>query len=269
MLTPYGFGMRRRSGAGGGSPYDPSSFFTGGTSGPWYDFGDSTKILNGSGTSATDGQTIATVTDAGTAGINATQGTDANRAILRAAHVNGRNAAECDTSDLFEASGLNAFTNGASSLSIPLVYQHTDGSTNHRFFRQYDNSYSYDRVNALFVALKPSIKYSRDGGDYSNLRTGATDVTAGSYHAMIFVFNFNAGETGLFLDNGTYLSMTAAGGGTVAGNMTASNGNESRILAACKGFIADMYFHKNSMMDGTQRAAWFAAVKSRFNLTGY
>ena len=249
--------------------YDPFSFFTGGTAGAWFDFGNSTTVLNGSAAIATDGQTVDTVNDSGSAGMTAVQTTDANRPTLRAAHINGRNAVELDTSDLMAVTALNAFTNGASSLTIGMVYSPTDGTTNHSPLRQYDGSYSYDRIYALLLGLQASLRYSRDGGDYTNLRTQSGSLSSADYHALLFVFDFNAGQTAIYGDDSTLLTMAAAGGSTVAGNMTATNANESRILSACKGFCAEMFFYKDAMMDSTQRTDWFAAVKTRFDLTTY
>lgn len=254
---------------GGGGSYNPASYFTGGTSGPWYDFGDSTRILNGSSTSATNGQTVGTANDAGTSGTNASQTTDANRPILRAAHVNSRNAVQCDSTDFMDVTGLNSFLNSATSCTITAVLNIASGGANHSALRQYDNGFSYDRINALFIGQQPSIKYSKDGGDYANLRTAAGSLSTGTYHAVIWVFDFTNGQTGIYADNSTALTMAAAGGGTVPGAMNATNGNESRIVRTSDAHWADLYFHKNSMMDSTQRANWFAAVKSRFALTAY
>lgn len=254
---------------GGGAAYDPSTFFTGGTKGPWYDFGNTVTTLNAGGTAATAGQTVATENDAGTAAINASQATDANRPTLAAAHQNSRNAILADSTDLFDVTGLNAFTNGASSIQLLTVFQPTDGTTNHSMWRSFDASFSYDRINALFVGLKPSIKYSKDGGDFANLRTGASDLTAATYHAIIYHFDFTNGQTGIFVDNAAYLAVAAAGGTTVAGAMNATDGNQSRIVLTSKGYYLDMYIHKNALMDATQRSNWFAAVKSRFALTAY
>lgn len=268
LLLRAGF-VDGAGGGGGGGGYAPANFFTGGTVGPWFDFGNSTNVLNGSGTSATNGQTVDTVNDSGTAGISAVQTTDANRPTLQASHINGRNAVLLDTSDLMAVTGLNAFTNGASSLTIGMVYNPTDGTTNHAPLRQYDASYSYDRVYALLLGLQASVRYSRDGGDYANLRTQGGSLSSATYHALLFVMDFNAGQTAIYGDNSTLLSLAAAGGSTVAGNMTATNANESRILSACKGYCAELFFHKNAMMDSTQRTSWFTDVKSRFGLTAY
>jgi hypothetical protein len=263
----WGFNIIRTVGSGGGT-YNPTSYFTGGTVGPWYDFGDSTKILNSSDTSATNGQTIKTVTDAGTAGINASQATDASRPTLSTNFANGKSAALCTATQLFDATGLNAFSNAANNLSILAVFQPTDGTTNHCIFQQYDNPWGVLRAYAGYVGLQPSVRYDRDGTAYANLRSG-TAVSAATTHAMVIQIDALNGQTGIYLDNGTSLTMQAAGGSTVAGVYNSTNGNESVILRQCKGYCLDIYIHKNAMMDATQRGNWFTAVKSRFSLTAY
>jgi hypothetical protein len=267
MLDPYGFGMRRKRGSS--SSYDPATYFTGGTAGPWFKFSNSANVLNGSSTSATNGQTIGTVNDSGTAAINASQATDANRGVLAAAHQGGKNAISVTSAQYMDVSGLDTWLNSATSATCLCVFRPTDGSTNHSVVRQFDNGFSFDRLNALFVGLKPSIKYSKDTVDFDNLRTGATDLTAGVYHALIYKWDFTNGQTGILANNATYLAMAAAGGVTVAGAMNATNGNQSRIIRASNGFYFDMYMHKNVFMSGAQETAWFAAVKSEFTLTAY
>jgi hypothetical protein len=249
--------------------YSPSTFFTGGTAGPWYDFGNSASVLNASSNSATNGQTVGTVNDSGTAAINGLQTTETNRPTLRSTHVNNRAVVQCDSSDFLNVAGLNAFTNAATSITVCAVFRPIDGSTNHCALRQFDNSYSYDRFNALFVGLRPSIGYSRDGGNFSNLRTGSVDVSPGVYHAIIWVADFTNGQTAIYMDNATYLSLATAGGSTVAGAMNATNANESRVIRTSNGFWGELYVHKNALMTSVQRADWFTAVKSRFGLTAY
>jgi hypothetical protein len=122
--------------------------------------------------------------------------------------------------------------------------------------------------------LRSQIAYSKDGGDFANSRNSAADLTAASYRAIIFQIDCTNGKTAVFVDNSdgsttTEVSYAAAGGGTVAGTMSATAAAGSEVFAASKGYYADLYIHKNALMTAPQRAAWFAAVKSRFSLSGY
>ena len=252
----------------GGGSYDPTSYFTGGTSGPWYDFNNSAKILNASDTAATNGQTIKTIQDVNSASYDGTQGTDANRPTLVTNFANGKSAALCDSTDLFDATGLNAFSNAANSITVLAVFQPTDATTNHCMFQQYDNPWGVLRAYAGSVGLQPSVRYDRDSTAYGNIRSG-TAASAATTHAMVIQIDALNGQTGLYLDNATNLTMQAAGGSTVAGAFNSTNGNESVILRQCKGYCLDIYIHKNAMMDATQRGNWFTAVKARFSLTAY
>lgn len=264
-MTTFGFGILKPKSS---APYNPSSLFTGGTAGPWYDFGNTVTTLNGSGTSATGGQTVGTENDAGTAGINASQATDANRPVLQAAHVNSRNDVLEDNTDYFDVTGLDAFTNGASSFTALTVVRPIDATENHRLFRQFDAAFSINRIILDFAGLSPRIAYSAALVDFGNSRTGSA-LAADTYHAVIYQVDAANGQTGIFANNGVNLAVAAAGGVTVPANFAATNGNQSRICVLSKAYYADIYIHKNALMTAQQRSDWFAAVKARFNLSTY
>ena len=257
------------SSGGGGGGYDPSSFFPGGTKGMWLDSGNTAKILNASAASAVNTDPVATANDSGTAGYSLVQSTNANRPILVTNHVNGRSALSLDLTDYFDCTGMNAFLSGANNVTLMAVFRHTDASTNHIMFRQYDNPFSNERVRFGYAGDKPRLLFNKDAGSYGNDRIGASGIANATYHAVIYVVDAQNGLDGAYVDNGTYLAFTGAGGTTAASAFDATTANQSRFFLNCLGYVADLYIHKNSLLDSTQRAAWFAAVKTRFALTGY
>lgn len=269
MLTPYGFGIRRRGGGGGAGSFDPSSYFTGGTVGPTYDFNSSANILNGSATPATNGQTIATVKDTAAGSFDATQATDANRPTLVTSYLNGTSVALSDTTDVFDTiSGLNSFTNAANSVCVVAVVRPIDGTTNHTIWKCFDNGFSEQRIYCGFTGLQPTIAYSRDAVNYGNARFG-TAITADTWNVLIYQIDAQNGQTGIYMNNGTNLAVAAAGGTTVAGAWAATNGTGSTLMLTSKMRLAKVYIHKNAFPDATQRTALFAAAKSFYNLSTY
>jgi hypothetical protein len=260
----YGFGVQRR---GGSAAYSPANFFTGGTAGPWYDLNNSAVVLNGSATSATNGQTIGTIGDSGPFGASATQATDANRPVLATNSLNGRSTATLTVSHVMSASGLDSYLNNASSFTIGAVFNPTDGTTNHLLFRQFDNSFSVNRAAVGFVALTQNIQYTPDT-TASFSTSSASSVSAANWHAILYVVDPVAATVRIVTDNAVVVNNVASG--KTAGNIANTAGNQSQLfISSCKGSIAEMFFWKNAKMSGAQETAWFAAVKSRFGLTTY
>lgn len=268
MLSPYGFGIRRRSGAGASS-FVPSSYFTGGTAGPTYDFNSSANILNGSATPATNGQTIATVKDSSAGSFDATQATDANRPTLVTSYLNGASVALSDSTDLFDTiAGLNTLTNAANSICVVAVVRPIDGTVNHTIWEGYDNTFTNLRLYCGFTGLQPTISYNKDGGTYGNVKFG-TALTADTWNVLIYHLDFLNGQTGIWANTAANIAVGAAGGTTVAGAMNATNGTGSSLMRQSKMRLAIAYPHKNAFPDATQRGNLFAAAKSAYNLTTY
>lgn len=248
--------------------YAPANFFTGGTAGPWWDLNNSANVLNGSSTPATNGQTIGTINDSGAAAIAASQATDANRPVLATNSLNGRSTATLTVSHVMDASSLNAFSQNASSFTLGAVFNPTDNTSNHTLFRQFDNSFSVNRILCGFngVNISENVQYTPDTtAPYSNI-TGTT--TAATWHAVLYIIDPVAATVRVLVDNSVVVAGAASG--KTAGNFANTTGNQSQIfLSSCKGSIAEMFMWKNAKMSGAQETAWFAAVKSRFALTAY
>lgn len=266
LIETWGFGIPPHYAS---TAYDPSTFFIGGTKGPWYDPNNTANTLNGSGTPSTNGQVVATLNDSGTAGINATQSTDANRPTLSTNYANSRSALNIDLTDYFDCSGMNTFTSAANSVTVLVVYSPTDASTNHIMFRQYDNPFSNERLRAGWAGDKPRLLFNLDAGSYGNDRIGAAALTTPANHALIYVFDPQHGMDGVYVDNASYLAFGAAGGTTASAAFDATDANQSRFFLNCLGNALDIYIHKNAIMSSQQRTDYFAAVKSRFALTTY
>lgn len=265
----FGFGIIRPRAGGGGGSYVPSSYFTGGTAGPTYDFNSSANILNGSATPATNGQTIATIKDTAAGSFDATQATDANRPTLSASFLNGKNVALSDSTDVFDTiAGLNTFSNAANSMCVVAVCRPIDGTVNHTVYRCFDNAFTNVRIYCGFTGLQPTISYTRDTINYGNARFG-TAITADVWNVVIYHLDFLNGQTGIWVNTAANLAVAAAGGITVAGAMDATNGTGSSLIFTSKMYTAHIYAHKNVFPDATQRGNLFAAAKSFYNLTTY
>jgi hypothetical protein len=251
--------------------YDPANYFTGATIGFNYLFDTpGADLLNGSGTAAGDGQTVATVKSQSGVTADATQSTDANRPVLRTNAINTTmSVVELDGGDTLNVTAVNAFLNNASSATVGLVWRPTDFVANHNFFEM-DDATSYNprlqcRLSGAQVALDYNPDTAANGNDvYSG---GSNLLSAGVDAAVLYQVDAAAKTVAIYANNATFKAPTVVTGPMQ--NWGTGGGVDSRLFRNAKGRCAHLFLAKNALMSSTQRANWFADVKTRYGLTAY
>lgn len=272
-ITGKAFISRSTGTAGGQQPaqpaYSPADYFTGATIGFSYLFDTpGNNILNGAGTAATDGQTVATVKSS-VVTADATQGTDASRPVLRTNAINtSMSVIELDGADLLSNSSLDAFLDSATSATIGVVWNPTDFLANHILY-EVDGGTGNTRLQGKGNGAQTAIDYNpnntANGNDqYSG---GSNLLTAGVYSAVLWQVDATNRTVAMYANNATYKAPTVVTG--PAQSWQVGGGNSSRLFRNSKGRCAHIFLAKNALMTTQQRADWFAAMKARYNLTAY
>lgn len=254
--------------------YNPANYFTAGSMVAWYPCYNSTYVLNGS-SPATDGQLITKLVEATASGRDALQGTALDQATCRTNIQNGYQVLEYAINDTqgYIPSNFLTILNGATSLTIGWVGALTDGSANGEFLFAYDNTYSFPRVKAFLLGNRPSANWNTvDGVDELNEQyspIGQAILTGNTnFHAVLWVYDFVAGNVTLYIDKVVASNMNPWTHGTAQAipNLPL---NEPHIMRSFKGRTLDIFSWKNGTPTLLKVNQWFDDVKSKFSLMAY
>ena len=246
------------------SSYNPADYYSGGTLQYWTDWSDSSKVLNGSGTSATNTQTIDRVNSSGTPYFQQT--TDANRPVCSTNVANSRQGGTITSTKFMTLQSGSSVLQNTNKVSFGAVFKLVGTGANAVLLRAYDNSYSYHRFRAFLTGANPSADGQKaDSTNHTNV-SSSTALSTGTIHAVLWEWDVAAGTITIYADNATTnISGSAFGGG--AGTIANTTSPEIRTGLTSDIVMLDQFLYTGGL--NTNRAAWFAAVKAKFGITVY
>lgn len=228
-----------------------------------YDFTDSTLVLNGSATSATNGQTVATVNAKSGAG-TLTQSTDSKRPLLATAALNGQQVITFDgTDDWFTAPADWAKNRGF--IVVAAVFKMTDAG-GHALVQ----TNAASTVNLLTWINGTNFSFVAEGkrsGGAGFQRFGSLG-SQDTWYGGVWTYDFAGNSCRIDTANGNMLAAGAQDGAGATANSDA-NGSETNTVGAgniygsnaFKGQLAHLIFY--SAQTSQQRADLLTALEAK------
>lgn len=249
-----------------------TSYYTGGTVQYVFDYTDATKVLNSGGTSATNGEKVDQVNQqTGGSALTLKQTTDANRPTNTTGITNGKQGGVYTGSPMFmtlTGTGNTAVIKNTQLVSFGTAFRFDSAAANVSFFRMYDSSFSHNRFRAFLASNQPGLDSQKADSTASTTVTATQTLATATVHVLLYEIDLTAGTCTIYLNNAvTSVNAAACAGG--AGTFANTNGQEPRVNATSN--VAQFYTHlvTGALMDSTQRAAYFADVKSQLGITVY
>ena len=259
-----GTNTRACSGTGTGSgTWNPASY---GTLVWWGDFTDPTKVLH-AGSSATNGQTINTLTDKSGNAANFTQGTDANAPTCATAIVNGLQVASYTGSvpDYLSSTSAEALSANRAGLSFVTVFNTSSVAATQMLFEFYGGTGKYRiRLGILATGTPYSEGYAQDAGSQYQLFASAT-VTTSVWHVFQGTYNFSNTQLNLWLDG---VQCLTNGNLQSSGLTTNTNGSVPSNLGyypGLTGYLAELIWW-DSALSGATISSMYTAIKTKYGL---
>lgn len=244
--------------------YNPNNYFTAGTQIAWYAFWEPAQVLASGGGVAGDNVNADSLLNLWSTTRTFQQTTDASRATVRANTINGYQSLDFSSSSTYPLiTTPNTFIRNINTITVGIIFK-PDAVTG-SMFRTYESAYTYNRLRVGLNTGLVLAGTSQDGTSDS-LLTGGTTVTTTDWHAALIQWNCVTRAVTLYLDNASTATSATF---SVAQAIPDTACQEPKLGISYDGKIAEIFFMANVLMDNTQRAAWFADVKTLFNLTTY
>lgn len=248
------------------------NYYTGGTVQFAFDYTDTTKVLNSGGTSATNGQKIDTVNPALNGGtLVLDQNTDANRPTLTTNITNGKQGGVFTGSPMvmpLTGAGNTSVVRNTQLVSFGAAFRLNSTGSNAAFIRMYDNTWSHHRFRPFLATAQPSLDVQKADGTGTTTVNASVVLATGTVHVVLWEVDLVAGTCTIYANNAvTSVNGTACAGGAGTFANTTANDVMTNLTSGMSMFT--MHLVSGAKMDGTQRAAYFADMKTLLGITVY
>lgn len=242
----------------------------------WWDFSDTTKVLEAAADPAEDTDGIQFVTTKGTSPIggDASQATSGDRPVVAANVQNGLQVARFNgTSHFMQLTTGRDTTNGEADMSFVVVYQKDDNTSSRALFEFQDGGGGHRlKFYHEFNPNQWTVDTKRlDAGSAQNFYSGGGNTTAAAtWYIAVGLVNHTGDEMDLWINGVQKINGTFTGDGA----WSSTNSAEDPVLGANSLYDSQLFDGDigeiiicSDLMDTTARDNLETALGTKWNIT--